>query len=591
MVMQDENMSKPDAPHDEDERLRDASESDADDDSSNDSTNEDSDELIESLVRGRDRRSTAGNRLSALLQQEGGEEDEVDMLFNATEGEDGEFDEGLVEQPSDEDDDSSSSSDDGGNAHAGDVMEGEEQLQKEERAAKKAQKRKAEKSLTKPPAPRKRVRLAEVPSEIRASETAERKRKKSERVSWIPTEEDAPVRTSSRALAVENKERTIASIKESAEKRVKLIASMEAAQKRKKIEKTRPMTQEERLADAARTERLNSKSLNRWEEMEKDRLAKQKARLDALHNRKLEGPAIRWYSGPATWLNGRLKHIGKRVEQEDVQEPQTTNEVTREPEHQEAPMESVATIGSITNTSEHAEKVTTKQNDMVVALRPSPDHVGATPSILLDGIDFYASLPSNTAAKDADAIEDNGAQVQTEMVIQTRPKENDATEASQHTTSSLPLNPKPESTSIATTFEPPVVTHGSINTLTLLNFDESAFQSVDIQKRIILNQKSSAKPIKLAQPLCVITSLPAKYRDPLTGLPYKGSSAFRAIRSMVPNEDLGESERSSSGISSRTGPAWSNLLGAWAGNRKPARGVPEGFDHDRTPPTEIKAES
>lgn len=62
-------------------------------------------------------------------------------------------------------------------------------------------------------------------------------------------------------------------------------------------------------------------------------------------------------------------------------------------------------------------------------------------------------------------------------------------------------------------------------------------------------------------PLCVITSHPAKYRDPKTGLPYANSYAYREIQ-RVHRGDY----------------KWSRLVGAWVGRGNyAARGVPEWF--------------
>lgn len=69
-----------------------------------------------------------------------------------------------------------------------------------------------------------------------------------------------------------------------------------------------------------------------------------------------------------------------------------------------------------------------------------------------------------------------------------------------------------------------------------------------------------------SQSLCVITSLPARYRDPLTGLPYHSAYAYRCIQRLV------------SGAC-----RWSNLLGCYVGPvyespvGRPAAGVPERF--------------
>jgi vacuolar protein sorting-associated protein 72 len=87
---------------------------------------------------------------------------------------------------------------------------------------------------------------------------------------------------------------------------------MEVAAKRRKASAPKAMSQADRIAEAARTERQNAKSLNRWEAEEKKRAEEQKAKLDALKNRKLDGPVITWWSGPSIWQNGRLISTGTR---------------------------------------------------------------------------------------------------------------------------------------------------------------------------------------------------------------------------------------------------------------------------------------
>ena len=64
---------------------------------------------------------------------------------------------------------------------------------------------------------------------------------------------------------------------------------------------------------------------------------------------------------------------------------------------------------------------------------------------------------------------------------------------------------------------------------------------------------------------CAITSWPAKYRDPATGLAYADLHQYRIIRRVLAG-----------------GCQWSTLLGAWAGPSygvmgRPAKGVPDGF--------------
>jgi vacuolar protein sorting-associated protein 72 len=108
-----------------------------------------------------------------------------------------------------------------------------------------------------------------------------------------------------------NKEMTHARLKDSQEKRVRIIATMKEAEKRKAHLKPKKMTQEDHLAEAARVERLNSKSLNRWEQTERRKADERRARIEALQNRRLDGPVISYWSGMATWTNGRLTRVGK----------------------------------------------------------------------------------------------------------------------------------------------------------------------------------------------------------------------------------------------------------------------------------------
>jgi vacuolar protein sorting-associated protein 72 len=62
-------------------------------------------------------------------------------------------------------------------------------------------------------------------------------------------------------------------------------------------------------------------------------------------------------------------------------------------------------------------------------------------------------------------------------------------------------------------------------------------------------------------PVCVITNLPARYRDPGTNLPYANVAAYREIQRLHRGEYR-----------------WSQLLGAWVGGTaSAARGVPGRF--------------
>ncbi|CAG8960710.1 hypothetical protein HYFRA_00013479 [Hymenoscyphus fraxineus] len=261
---------------------------------------------VEWLATSRAKRSTAGNRLNALIQQE--EDDELELLFEEAEDdgvfEDNDADDGDVQM------DSSSDEDEG--PAAGDDMEGERELQKQAKAEQR-KKRKLNDGI--PKIYKKKVKIDPTASTAasRALTQAPRPKKKSERASWIPTPEDAPTRASARGTTRESKEKLHQQMIEREIMRQKQLKSMERAAALKKANEMPPMTQEDRLREAAKVEKSNAKSLNRWQEMELQREEEQRLRLAALQNRTLEGPVITWWSGMAEWVGDRLKKAGQTL--------------------------------------------------------------------------------------------------------------------------------------------------------------------------------------------------------------------------------------------------------------------------------------
>ncbi len=280
----------------------------SEDDESSSSADEETEHQVESLVAGRAKRATAGNRLSSLLVEG---DDELELLFAEEEGEeDVEFEGQDTDGVSDVPLDSSTDEEDNDAAKAADEWDGERELQKQNRTERQ-KKRKAHDIFKQPTALRKKMMIG--PAKIAVPRTpAARPRKKSERVSWIPTPEDGPTRSSTRKQTVQNKQSVHLRMVESEKRRLQLIHVMEEAAKRKEASKPKHMTQAERMEEAARTEERNAKSLNRWEETEKKRSDEQKAKLEALQNRHLSGPVITWWSGMATWVNGKLTQVGSR---------------------------------------------------------------------------------------------------------------------------------------------------------------------------------------------------------------------------------------------------------------------------------------
>lgn len=601
-------------------------------------------EEVEQLAAGRERRKTQGNRYASLLAQEADQEDDLGLLFQE-EGEDEEFEDpdAEVEEGSDAADDSETDDEDQGPAAGQDDLEGEKQLARESRAAKQAEKRKMDKTFSRTAGVRKKVKIAE-PSTTPADPAAnvrtqeqERARKRQERLSRLPA--DGAVRTSSRMLSVQNKERTLASMKENEEKRKHQLVAMREARKKKQAGKLQPMTQAERLKEAAEVERINSKSVSRWEAMEADRAAKQKQRLDALQNRKLEGPVIRWCSRKSEWVDGKLNHPAV-LEVED--------------EHPKAIIKGrkAAQAGTANPTHEqkdqHRGDLEPKNDEMDAAQTPQPEHsspsstilvqrggppvrrgspapkdgstpqeprspneavTDTTPQLTLDGDTKNAatitSEPSANAgepttiagkigAPEDEQVSTSDAPPEAEQANVAMPssalhsKGEEPPSSESHDVESpaveSPTAAAPSQVEQSSTSEPlpppsppraPVIEISARNTVTLMHFDPDSIRDPSIQRHVLLKtplpttlssgRKSSSRtmnlPTKPVQPICVVTSQPARYRDPRTGLPYAHLDAYRAISKVVKGTCV-----------------WSGLLGAWAGaHGVEANGVPTGF--------------
>jgi vacuolar protein sorting-associated protein 72 len=272
--------------------------------SDNESSNSESSnerENTEWLVTARKKRSTAGNRLSTLIQQAAAEDDELELLF--AEDENDEVFEDIDTDASDDQMDSSDDDEDQGPAAGTEELDGEKELQAQERAERKAKKRKLNDGI--PNVFRKRVKI-----DSTAPKAPPEPKKKTERI-WIPKAKEVPTRASTRRTTKLSKEQLQAQIRDRERRRLRQLGMMEKATKRKQAAKPKTMTQEERLAEAARVEMKNAKSLNSWEEAEKIREEEQRAKLAALNSRKLEGPVITWWSGVAEWVGGKLKRVGK----------------------------------------------------------------------------------------------------------------------------------------------------------------------------------------------------------------------------------------------------------------------------------------
>ncbi|RYP03375.1 hypothetical protein DL764_005190 [Monosporascus ibericus] len=286
------------------------------------------------LATGREKRSTAGNRMKSMIAAEE-PDDELELLFAEAEDDAGFTD--VEDDASDVQMDSSSDDEDA--QENGDEMEGEKELERQARESRQAaRKRKAQEAI--PIKFRKKVKINTTSATTGSSTAATptpRPKKKSERTSWLPSPADMPTRASKRGTTMLSKEQLHRQMIEREVKRLKQVEAMERKAKKLEALKKPPMTQAERLAEAAIVEKKNAKSLNRWEEAEKQREEERRAKLAALNNRTLDGPVVTFWSGMGEWIDGKLRHVGRIVTIEDkpVKKKRVSN-VAHETTHEES---------------------------------------------------------------------------------------------------------------------------------------------------------------------------------------------------------------------------------------------------------------
>ncbi|KAF5023358.1 hypothetical protein F66182_4596 [Fusarium sp. NRRL 66182] len=344
------------------------------------------------LATTRKRRSTAGNRMKSMLANEEPDSD-LELLFAEDEDDQGFSD--VDENGSDVQMDSSDDEDDHDNNE--DDFEGEKELEKQAKERRAAQrKRKAQEAI--PAKFRKRVRIDPTTRTPAApTKPAPRPKKKSERTSWLPTAADLPTRASSRQTTRLSKEQLHQQMVEREARRLKQLAQMQKKAAKLEAMKKPPMTQEERLREAAIVEKRNSKSLNRWEEAEKQREEERRAKLAALHNRTLKGPVITFWSGIGEWMGRHMvieepaKEKRKRgekaksKEKDKVQDKPHTEEKKDEGQH--------STTSANSPDSKTQDKPQTSM-ELAVASE-AKDSGAATPDKVDDGVTHILSTAGN----------------------------------------------------------------------------------------------------------------------------------------------------------------------------------------------------
>jgi vacuolar protein sorting-associated protein 72 len=412
---------------------------------------------------------------------------------------------------------------------------------------------------------------------------------------------------------VANTEVIRAKVKHDDEQHAKVVERLK--KKRLEREKDMPpeMTQADRLAEAEKVEKRNAKSLNRWEAMEKKRAEEQAAKLAALHDRKLEGPVLTWWSGVAKWLGPKLTMVGsKETNQVPVIEgkkrgrkPKSYYEALEAGKDGDAENSSIGTPRDQTTTpapSETAVNSGTTTEAPAVPPDMPPAQIPLTappqnPDSLLHGIQHYASLPNEAASNTAPiqsqqsmappqagpplpaehtstALPQVGPSLPAENTSTTPPQVGPSLPAENTSTSHttlqpatsqpIPLQPNPNISSAPPPPPPPrpVPETSTRNLVILTSFDTLPPNSRQLNSYAFFsNSRKTPKPAKHASELCAISSLPARYRDPSTGLGYANAYAYQKLQEMKKQKYV-----------------WSGMLGCYVGkNGIAARGVPDGF--------------
>jgi len=539
---------------------------DRDDESSADGEGEDQ-PAVELLVTGREKRATAGNRLSSLLEKEG--DDELELLFAENEEEEDVEFEDEDDDASDAELDSSTDEEDQGAARGDDELAGEKELQKQDRLERQ-KKRKAQDVFKRPGALRKK---AKVDSSATMSTPAPKPKKKSERVSWVHTEADAPIRASARKQTVRNREVVHKRLEDSEQTRLKVMHQMEEAQKRKDALKPKALTQADRMEEAARTERKNAKSLNRWEESEKKRAEEQRAKLEALHNRQLSGPVITWWSGLSRWVNGKIEQLGvKAIRQAGHVEIPTIKEDHHHDPATEKPFDSFSDgfeeQDAVMPRDLHPHHLTEPSSQMTLPNghpTSTPQHITFAPPQgpygFLDGIHAYAALP-----------------MQQQQAEFTGTADDDSHLRSYSGPISIGRYEHRPPILVPARNQAPQIEIATRTLVALKDIDANAVKLPELQSSVLLKRPRAKLPSKsfASNPLpsveltnlvgsgpemCAITMQPARFRDPKTGLAYANSYAYKEIQRLR-----------------NGGSRWSNLLDCYVGPvNSAAQGVPERF--------------
>ncbi|KAJ1021465.1 hypothetical protein NDA13_005506 [Ustilago tritici] len=494
------------------------------------------------MVTSRSKRSTAGNRLKQLLDQEL-ERDEIftevenDIDFEANENEDGVD---IVDSDFDRD------SDDDARAAVEDESEGEREIEAQEKVDKskrRAAVRAAGGIIKRPAAAAAAIRKPPAPPGAGEGGREAKRR----RISFAP---DTPSpSTSSSVLEVGSRRRTSArsatvQSKLQVESRLEEAEQRRAAQPVKVVQKKKAsLTQDALIAEALEVEEENRESLRRFLEQEEERRAKQRQRKE-----RIEGPFVRWVSAG----------MRVRVVQEEGKEGENqVNAASTDPnaglQRKDAVQDGEADRGEemasgarLQSQQGSAEVKQTVAGDSDATMQEPGKEVAS------EQASASTSAPQNETPTEpvAEMTTPPPPSASTKTTTATT---TDATCAPQPaSTSSLTLDPvlavRKEAASIrSSTGSKPIPCNPTLNaprrelqarTLLTLEGRPRDFSWLDEYASIFGSHvdwscypyvPSRNRPVKPRQSICPITGLPAIYKDPRTGIPYANALAYKVI--------------------------------------------------------------
>lgn len=534
------------------------------------------------LSTGRSRRSTAGNRMRELLEQErerleakrGNEEDEMfkeeegDVDFEARAEEEGEED--II----DSDFDQSSEEGEEGKEGDDDDLEGEREIEEEERAARKASRIKAAPIGVRKPvitAPSSRLSSSKKTAngQVAASTSSPLLSSSSavKRISFASGSAPGDIQRSSKRKSTMNATLTVQARLKLEEKR-RLEASERAIPKRKKIR----LSQADRIAEALEMEEQNRESLKKYLELEEERRERDRRR----GKRGIDGPWIRYRSVGEDCNNAqkRLIHTVSKKEVAAKERPIVTNDAI--------------TVDPVMAAREATKKERVVHNERTLSDRPKD-----STSEVVEGVNT-SQAQSTSAPTEAEQsiIHDEAEQSMThDEASNQHSRTTTATDTvmteREEEIQGERLNAEPDQGEVSVAQESILeLGHGKSADMDVIVSDEQAIVfdvaekengkkketmtvklTPDLEGRTYLSLHqlppdtpwnmiwsyilgsqvdwshypfvpSRNRPLRPRQSVCPITGLPAIYKDPRNGIAYANKEAYQALTRVMSGQYL-----------------------------------------------------